>query len=46
MEQCGINEEIVKSDKLKDINTRTWLERLTSNWRILTRATAGVGIPD
>ncbi len=46
MEQCGINEEIVKSDKLRDIDTRTWLERLTSNWRILTRAAAGVGIPD
>lgn len=46
MEQCGINEEIVKSGKLRDIDTRTWLERLTSNWRILTRAAAGVGIPD
>jgi hypothetical protein len=46
MEQCGINEEIVKSGKLRDIDTRTWLERLTSNWRILTRAAAGVGISD
>jgi len=46
MKQCSINEEIVKSDKLKDIDTRTWLGRLTSNWRILTRAAAGVGIPD
>ena len=46
MEQCGINEEIVKSGKLRDIDTRTWLEKLTSNWRILTRAAAGVGIPD
>jgi len=46
MEQCDINEEIVKSGKLRDIDTRTWLKRLTSNWRILTRAVAGVGIPD
>ena len=46
MEQCDINEEIVKSGKLRDIDTRTWLERLTSNWRILTRAAAGVGISD
>ncbi len=46
MKQCGTNAEIVKSDRYKTIDTRTWLRELTANWEILARAAAGIGIPD
>jgi len=46
MEQCNINEEIVKSDKYKAIDTRKWLLELKSNWKVLTNAVAGIGIPE
>jgi len=45
MEQCNINEEIVKSDKYKAIDTRKWLLELKSNWKVLTNAASGIGIP-
>ncbi len=46
MEQCNINEEIVKSESFKDIDTRKWLLELRSNWKVLTNAAAGIGIPE
>jgi len=46
MEQCNINEEIVKTESNKAIDTRKWLTELQSNWKILADASAGIGIPD
>ncbi|MBA7487028.1 hypothetical protein ES707_22590 [subsurface metagenome] len=46
MEQCNINEEIVKLDSSKAIDTRKWVVELKSNWKALTNAAAGIGIPD
>ncbi len=46
MEQCNINEEIVKKEGFKAIDTRKWLSELKSNWKVLTKASAGIGIPD
>ncbi|MES0342134.1 MAG: hypothetical protein ABUK08_07455 [Candidatus Humimicrobiaceae bacterium] len=46
MEQCNINEEIVKSDSFKDIDTRKWLLELRSNWKVLTNIVTGIGIPE
>ena len=46
MEQCNINEEIVKKESFKAIDTRKWLSELKSNWKVLTKASAGIGIPD
>ncbi|MCK5567778.1 MAG: hypothetical protein KAI62_07690 [Actinomycetia bacterium] len=46
MEQCSINEEIVKSDSFKDIDTRKWLSELRSNWKVLTNAIVGIDIPE
>ncbi|MFC2145645.1 hypothetical protein ACFLQQ_04870 [Actinomycetota bacterium] len=46
MKQCNINEEIVKEERFKAIDTRKWLSELKSNWKILTGASAGIGIPD
>jgi hypothetical protein len=46
MEQCSINEEIVKSDSFKDIDTRKWLSELRSNWKVLTNAIVGINIPE
>ena len=45
MEQCNINEEIVKSESFKAIDIRRWLLELKSNWKVLTAA-AGIGIPE
>jgi len=46
MEQCNINEEIVRAESFKAIDTKKWLSKLKSNWRVLTYASAGIGIPE
>lgn len=46
MEQCIINEEIVKTESFKAIDTKKWLSKLKSNWKVLTYASAGIGIPE
>ena len=46
MEQCNINEEIVKAESYKAIDTKKWLSKLKSNWKVLAYASAGIGIPE
>ena len=46
MEQCNINEEIVRAESFKAIDTKKWLSKLKSNWKVLTYASAGIGIPE
>ncbi len=46
MEQCNINKEIVMAESFKAIDTKKWLSKLKSNWKVLTYASAGTGIPE
>jgi hypothetical protein len=46
MEQCNINAEIVMTESFKAIDTKKWLSKLKSNWKVLTYASAGIGIPE
>ncbi|MCJ7472118.1 MAG: hypothetical protein MUP02_04830 [Actinobacteria bacterium] len=46
MEKCNINEEIVKTEGFKAIDTKKWLSKLKSNWKVLTYVSAGIGIPE